>query len=45
VFEVVKAHVAPSPRYPKTVHYRGDGIFMVSGASVSYRSRFKQVNL
>ena len=45
VFEVVKAHVASSPRYPTTVHYRGDGVFMVSGRSVSYRSRFKRVNL
>jgi len=45
VFEVVKAHVATSPRYPKTVHYRGDGTFMVSGRNVSYRSRFKPVNL
>jgi flavin reductase (DIM6/NTAB) family NADH-FMN oxidoreductase RutF len=31
VFEVVKAHVATSPRYPTTVHYRGDGVFMISG--------------
>jgi hypothetical protein len=45
VFEVVKAHVATSPRYPTTVHYRGDGVFMVSGRNVSYRSRFKSVNL
>jgi flavin reductase (DIM6/NTAB) family NADH-FMN oxidoreductase RutF len=45
VFEVVKAHVATSPRYPTTVHYRGDGVFMVSGRNVSYRRRFKQVNL
>ena len=45
VFEVVKAHVATSPKYPKTVHYRGDGVFMVSGPSVSYRKRFKAVNL
>lgn len=45
VFEVVKAHVATSPRYPKTVHYRGDGTFMVSGRNVSYRSRFKPANL
>src|SRR5688500_18463971 len=45
VFEVVKAHVAPSPRYPTTIHYRGDGVFMVSGKSVSYRQRFKRVNL
>jgi flavin reductase (DIM6/NTAB) family NADH-FMN oxidoreductase RutF len=45
VFEVVKAHVVSSPRYPTTVHYRGDGVFMVSGRSVSYRNRFKRVNL
>ena len=45
VFEVVKAHVATSPKYPKTLHYRGDGVFMVSGKSVSYRKRFKRVNL
>jgi flavin reductase (DIM6/NTAB) family NADH-FMN oxidoreductase RutF len=45
VFEVVKAHVATSPRYPTTVHYRGDGVFMVSGENKSYRSRFKRVNL
>ena len=31
VFEVVKAHVATSPKYPKTSHYRGDGEFMISG--------------
>ena len=31
VWEVVKAHVARSPRYPRTLHYRGDGEFMISG--------------
>jgi flavin reductase (DIM6/NTAB) family NADH-FMN oxidoreductase RutF len=45
VFQVVKAHVATSPKYPRTLHYRGDGVFMVSGPSVSYRRRFKRVNL
>jgi flavin reductase (DIM6/NTAB) family NADH-FMN oxidoreductase RutF len=45
VFEVVKAHVATSPRYPKTVHYRGDGVFMVAGRSLDYRKRFKSANL
>ncbi len=45
VFEVVKAHVAKSPRYPKTVHYRGDGIFMISGRNQSFRRRFKPENL
>jgi flavin reductase (DIM6/NTAB) family NADH-FMN oxidoreductase RutF len=45
IFDFVKAHVAKSPRYPKTVHYRGDGVFMVSGRSVDYRRRFKPQNL
>ncbi len=45
VFEVVQAHVASRPRYPKTVHYRGDGIFMISGRNVSFRRRFKPENL
>jgi flavin reductase (DIM6/NTAB) family NADH-FMN oxidoreductase RutF len=45
VFEVVKAHVARSPKYPTTVHYRGDGVFMISGRNVSYRKQFKRVNL
>ena len=45
VFEVVKAHVATSPKYPRTVHYHGDGIFMISGRSISYRKQFKAVNL
>ena len=45
VFEVVKAHVATSPKYPRTMHYRGDGVFMVSGRNVSHRSQFKRVNL
>jgi flavin reductase (DIM6/NTAB) family NADH-FMN oxidoreductase RutF len=41
VFEVVKAHVAASPRHPKTLHYTGDGVFMVSGKVISRRSRFR----
>jgi flavin reductase (DIM6/NTAB) family NADH-FMN oxidoreductase RutF len=45
VFDVIKAHVATSPKYPTTVHYRGDGVFMVSGRNASYRRRFKAVNL
>ena len=45
IFEVVKAHVATSPKYPTTVHYRGDGVFMISGRNASYRKRFKQANL
>jgi flavin reductase (DIM6/NTAB) family NADH-FMN oxidoreductase RutF len=45
MFEVVYAQVATSPKYPRTVHYRGDGVFMMSGPSVSYRRRFKPENL
>jgi len=42
VLEVVKAHVVESPRYPRTMHYRGDGVFMLSGANTSrYRKGFK----
>ncbi|HEX7072755.1 MAG TPA: flavin reductase family protein [Hyphomicrobiaceae bacterium] len=41
VFEVTKAHVARSPRYPETVHYRGEGVFMISGENRSYRRLFK----
>jgi flavin reductase (DIM6/NTAB) family NADH-FMN oxidoreductase RutF len=41
IWQVVKAHVAPSPRNPKTVHYRGNGEFMVAGPSLSRRSSFK----
>ncbi len=41
VLEVVKAHVATSPRWPATLHYRGDGQFMIAGRNVSYRRWFK----
>lgn len=41
IFEVVKAHVAASPKYPETLHYTGDGVFMVSGKIISRRSRFR----
>ena len=30
-----------SPRFPKTVHYRGEGRFMISGKEVSYRRYFR----
>jgi len=41
IWEVVAANVATSPRFPETVHYRGDGLFMVSGRTVSRRRLFK----
>lgn len=40
IFKVVKAHVAPTPKYPKTIHYTGDGIFMTAGKMVSRKSGF-----
>lgn len=41
VFEVVKAHVAAVPKHPETLHYTGDGVFMVSGKIISRRSKFR----
>jgi len=41
VFEVVKAHVAASPKHPETLHYTGDGVFMVSGGIISRKSLFR----
>lgn len=41
IFEVVKAHVAASPKHPETLHYTGDGVFMVSGKIISRRSQFR----
>jgi flavin reductase (DIM6/NTAB) family NADH-FMN oxidoreductase RutF len=41
IFEVVKAHVAASPKHPETLHYTGDGVFMVSGEIISRRSLFR----
>lgn len=46
IWEVVKAHVAASPRYPDTIHYRGDGIFMLSGTNTArYKRLFRPENL
>lgn len=46
IFEVVKAHAATAPKFPQTIHYRGDGQIMVSGPTVSkYRKQFKPENL
>ena len=45
IWEVVKAHVATSPKYPETVHYRSEGVFMISSRDDSRRARFKAQNL
>jgi flavin reductase (DIM6/NTAB) family NADH-FMN oxidoreductase RutF len=41
IWEVVKAHVATTPRHPRTLHYQGDGQFMVAGAQRTRRRLFK----
>lgn len=41
IFEVVKAHAPAAPKYPRTIHYRGDGMFMVSGRSLNLRRLFR----
>ena len=40
VFEVVHARVVPEPVYPETLHYTGDGVFMVSGQTIDRRDQF-----
>lgn len=41
IFEVVAAHAAPEPEYPETLHYTGDGVFMVAGEIVDRRALFR----
>ena len=41
IFEVVKAHVAAVPKHPETLHYTGEGVFMVSGKIISRRALFR----
>jgi flavin reductase (DIM6/NTAB) family NADH-FMN oxidoreductase RutF len=41
IFEVVKAQAAASPKQPETLHYTGDGVFLVSGKVISRRSLFR----
>ena len=45
IWQVVKAHVAITPKIPRTLHYRGEGKFMLSGADISRRGRFKPENM
>lgn len=45
VWEVVKAHVATSPKRPKTLHYRGDGEFMIAGRTLNLRRKFSTARL
>lgn len=45
VWEVVKAHVAVSPKRPQTMHYRGDGEFMIAGRTLNLGHAFRAVRL
>ncbi len=40
IWEVVSAQVAETPIHPQTLHYTGDGVFMVSGEVIDRRSQF-----
>lgn len=43
MFEVVAAQAAKNPKFPTTIHYRGDGLFMISGKTTSrYRKYFSE---
>lgn len=41
IFEVVKAHVAATPKHPQTLHYTGGGEFVVAGKVISRRPLFR----
>src|SRR5262249_47173994 len=41
IFQAVKAHAPASPKYPKTIHYRRQGQFMVSGPNLDMKRFFK----
>ena len=45
IWEVVHAHVAPTPRRPDTLHYHGEGEFSVLGPTRNRRRQFKPENL
>ncbi len=41
VWRVVRAHVAATPKDPSTLHYLGEGRFMIAGRTVSRRRLFR----
>ena len=44
IFEIIRAHVAPEPEHPKTLHYKGGGTFMVSGDIIERKELFTKVS-
>lgn len=41
IVEIAKAQVDKSPKHPETLHYTGEGEFMVSRKIISRRSDFR----
>ena len=41
IWEIVAAHVAPVPKNPKTIHYRGRGHFMTAGKTIDLSEKFR----
>jgi flavin reductase (DIM6/NTAB) family NADH-FMN oxidoreductase RutF len=42
VLEVVKAWIDPAvPKQPRTIHHRGNGVFMIAGKTVTLSSKMK----
>lgn len=41
VFEVVRAHAPLRPKYPETIHYRGEGQFMIAGEALNLSRKFR----
>jgi len=41
ILEVVKAWIDPSRKQPRTIHHKGNGVFMVAGKTIRLRSRMK----
>jgi len=40
IFKIVKAYVASTPKYPKTLHYHGQGIFTADGRVINKARQF-----
>ena len=41
IWRIVRARAARSPKWPRTLHYRGEGRFMCAGEEVSRRRLFR----
>jgi flavin reductase (DIM6/NTAB) family NADH-FMN oxidoreductase RutF len=41
ILEVVKAWIDPSRKQPRTIHHKGNGVFMVAGKTIRLPSRMK----